>query len=289
MVRYKLKVNQVAAFLAAVEHGSFAKAAEQLGMKRGTLSATIAAFEDELNTELFTRTGNSLQITVIGEQLLDDAKRLVRSGKRIEQICQQFRDGVERELKIARDDSLPETVWHECMAQLRKKFPQTSVSVYLIPSQEHDSLVSSGNIDIAFGIYKGVEPEFRLAVVEQKIVVHPSHPLAQLKSVSDNDLKQYTQICLAYLEHGKLVNSSRYGNQYLGLTMYELMQDAVIRGDGWAILPLTLIEEKIKSGSLKPISCQHPAETIDFHCLTNGIQNHVATWLRGYVSNLVLP
>ena len=63
-----MRAEQVQAFVEVTEHGSFAAAARQSGIKRGTLSAAVHALEDSLGVALFERSGNSLTLTAVGEK-----------------------------------------------------------------------------------------------------------------------------------------------------------------------------------------------------------------------------
>ncbi|MDO8827559.1 LysR family transcriptional regulator [Methylophaga sp.] len=279
-----MRIEQIEAFLITAENGSFARAAELMGKRRSTLSAAISALEDELAVSLFQRSGNSLQLTPIGQTLLADSQRLLQSAKRIEQLSQQHLEGIEAELKIARDDSLPEQFWHQCMHDLQREFPQTSTAVYLLPSQEHAEFIRAGIVDIALGVHNSVELQHRLGMVEQRTVVSPEHPLAKLAQVTRQDLSQYTQVCLTYLQKGQLVIQDQVGRQYLGLTMYELIRDAVLGGNGWAILPETLIHEQLNQHSLVSLATEATLPAVYFQCLTNGPNLKVATWVRNCVT-----
>ncbi|MCC5795825.1 MAG: LysR family transcriptional regulator [Methylophaga sp.] len=279
-----MRVEQIEAFVKTAEHGSFAKAAIALGMQRSTVSAAVSSLEDELAINLFERSGNSLQITPVAQALLADSQRLLQSAIRIKQLSTQHLEGIETELRIARDDALPEVFWHQCMHDLHKQFPQTSTSVYLLPTQEHQEFIDNGIVDITFGLNNAVEPAFRLGMIEQRTVVSPSHPLANLAQVTESDLSQYTQICLTFLQRGQLVIQNQIGRQYSGLTMYELIRDAVLRGDGWAILPSTLIQPHLSQHQLVSLATETALSATYFQCLTRQANRKVATWLRNRVA-----
>jgi DNA-binding transcriptional LysR family regulator len=147
-----MRIEQIEAFVKTAECGSFANAAIALEMRRSTISAAVSALEDELAINLFQRSGNSLQITPIAQALLADSQRLLQSASRIRQLGTQHLEGIETELRVARDDALPETFWHQCMHDLHAEFPQTSTSVYLLPTQEHHEFIDNGIVDITFGV-----------------------------------------------------------------------------------------------------------------------------------------
>ncbi|WP_254436384.1 LysR family transcriptional regulator [Vreelandella aquamarina] len=134
-----MRAEQVQAFIDVTEHGSFAAAARHTGMKRSTLSAAVNALEDSLGVALFERSGNSLQLTAVGESVLPDCYRLLTSANRINKHCQQHLQGVESQLCIARDDALPEAFWRQVMHDLKQRYPLTAISVYLLPPKSTPS------------------------------------------------------------------------------------------------------------------------------------------------------
>ena len=70
-----MRIEHIEYFVATARLGSIAKAALSLGRRRSTVSMAISALEDELGVKLFERTGNSLQLSAIGESILDDCHR----------------------------------------------------------------------------------------------------------------------------------------------------------------------------------------------------------------------
>nr|WP_289111514.1 LysR family transcriptional regulator [uncultured Halomonas sp.] len=248
-----MRAEQVQAFIDVTEHGSFAAAARHTGIKRSTLSASVNALEDSLGVALFERSGNSLQLTAVGESVLPDCYRLLTSASRINKHCQQHLQGVESQLCIARDDALPEAFWRQVMHDLKQRYPLTAISVYLLPPQEHAQFVLRQTVDIAFGLYTAEGASVNasnLAPVSMSLVAAPGHPLSRLPNVTKDDLAQYTQVCLTFDQGDKLVSEALFSTNYLGLTMFEVIRDAVINGTGWALLPYPLVKDALTNHTL---------------------------------------
>ena len=64
-----MTLTQLLAFVAAAQHGTFTRAAQELKMSQPAVSDLIRRLEDELGTTLFHRTTRSLTLTHAGEQL----------------------------------------------------------------------------------------------------------------------------------------------------------------------------------------------------------------------------
>ncbi len=82
-------------FLTAVEEGSIAGAARELGKSRTTVSAAISALEDNLGVQLLKRSGNSVALTDVGRMVHDDCERLLQAAYDVEAKCRQFESGIE--------------------------------------------------------------------------------------------------------------------------------------------------------------------------------------------------
>ena len=72
----ELDANDLVLFAHVMETGSFARAAEHVGLPKSTLSRRIGALETRLGERLLTRSTRRLNITEFGERILDHARRL---------------------------------------------------------------------------------------------------------------------------------------------------------------------------------------------------------------------
>jgi DNA-binding transcriptional LysR family regulator len=69
-----MEFAELAAFAAIAEHGSFAKAAVQLGVTRSTLSQNLRSLEARVGVRLMNRTTRSVALTEAGRRLLAQVK-----------------------------------------------------------------------------------------------------------------------------------------------------------------------------------------------------------------------
>jgi DNA-binding transcriptional LysR family regulator len=76
-----MTLQQLTYFLAAVEHGSFSAAAEELHMAQPSLSEQIRRLEAELGVALFTRAGRGLTLTEAGRLLRPHAERTLADAQ----------------------------------------------------------------------------------------------------------------------------------------------------------------------------------------------------------------
>lgn len=63
-------------FLAMADEGSLSAAARKLNVSQPTLSRRLTALEENIGSDLFARTRTGLEMTAIGEQLIDHARHM---------------------------------------------------------------------------------------------------------------------------------------------------------------------------------------------------------------------
>jgi DNA-binding transcriptional LysR family regulator len=76
-----LTLQQLQYFLAAVQHGSFSAAAEELHMAQPSLSEQVRRLESELGVRLFQRVGRGLTVTEAGLALRPHAERTLDAAE----------------------------------------------------------------------------------------------------------------------------------------------------------------------------------------------------------------
>lgn len=83
---------ELSAFVAVAEHGSFTKAAAQLGVSKGSLSHSIRGIEERLGVRLLNRTTRSVAPTEAGERMLARLRPLFDDLEATVDEVNEFRD-----------------------------------------------------------------------------------------------------------------------------------------------------------------------------------------------------
>ncbi|BDM63121.1 LysR family transcriptional regulator [Shewanella sp. NFH-SH190041] len=251
-----MKLSQIAMFVQACQLGSISQAAARLGKSRTTVSTALGALENQLNAKLLIRSGNHIEPTALGESVLADFERMLQLNEQIEQKCSQAQLGVESRLLVARDDALPEEFWRRLIPAFRHRFTATNLSLYVAPTQELEDMVEKGFVDAAFGLFPRQTSVSRchfahLGQLRMMAVAHHSHALTRLAKVNHDDLQQYTQITLAYLDDESLKPVEQISPHYMALPFYEFLRDAVQDALGWAYIPALLIQPDLRNGVIR--------------------------------------
>lgn len=83
-----MRIEQLKQIIEVEKHGSVSKAAEALFVAQPALSRSINALEDELHTEIFSRTSKGVVPTVSGKYILSQAKVILKEIEKLYQIEQ---------------------------------------------------------------------------------------------------------------------------------------------------------------------------------------------------------
>lgn len=138
----------VVAFITVVHEGSFAKAAERLGIGRSAISRSVQKLENQLDARLFLRTTRSTSLTDEGELFYENCKpgveRIVRS---IEEM-RDLRSGVPRGLlRVSATPGFGRKVVAPLLRGFREDYPEIRIELLL---DDNPADFISGRIDVAF-------------------------------------------------------------------------------------------------------------------------------------------
>jgi len=290
-----MNINQIEMLLCTLNTGSIAAAARQMGKSRTTLSSALSALEDELGVKLFDRSGNRISATSIGEAIADDCQRLVALKNDIHTKCAQHLEDIDMTLRIVRDDALPEQFWRTLLYKLNQRFPSTNLSIYIAPSPELETMVEQNTVDVAYGLLPTYNDAKRtqqqeLGKIRMMCVAHAEHPLNKLKKVHNTDLELYTQITLAFIDKANLTSTPSLSSNFIALTFYEHIRDAVMDKAGWSYVPWLLIKEPLLSGLLGVVKYNRAMHWLPYGELvkTENAQSVIIKWISAEVEQYLL-
>lgn len=121
--------NQIRAFLATVEEGSFSAAARALRQSQPTLGRQVAALEEDLGIVLFERVGRSLSLTPTGMDLLEHVRAMGEAAARVSLAASGQSQTVDGHVSISASDVFSTYNLPPILAKLRELAPGITVTV----------------------------------------------------------------------------------------------------------------------------------------------------------------
>lgn len=146
-----LKISQLRALVAVADHSNFSEAALYLRLSQSTVSHAIATLEEELGVVLLVRGRHGARLTLVGEQVLQEARQVLQKLKAI-QIKANLAKGLHGgQVSVASTRSIATHVLPEAIARFRKELPTTSVAITEYARYvEVEQALRDGRADVGF-------------------------------------------------------------------------------------------------------------------------------------------
>jgi len=121
--------NQVRAFLATAEEGSFSAAARALKQTQPTLGRQVAGLEDRLGVTLFERVGRGVALTAPGRELLAHVRDMAEAANRVSLSASGQSQAVEGKVRITASDIFAVYLLPRAIHRIRERAPRLQIEV----------------------------------------------------------------------------------------------------------------------------------------------------------------
>jgi len=190
-------LNDLQAFRAVVELGSFRKAAEAVNISQPALSRRIDKLEEALGVRLFERTTRSVTLTTVGRAFAPSAEQLLDD---LDVALLGIRDVSSSRLGHVTIACVPSVAYYflpSAVASFHRRFPRIRVKLLDASANEVLSAVISGEADFGVSFMGSQESEvdFKVLLQEQFVAAcRRDHPLARKKRVTWNELYEHEYV-----------------------------------------------------------------------------------------------
>ncbi|HEY0720278.1 MAG TPA: LysR family transcriptional regulator [Gammaproteobacteria bacterium] len=124
-----LEWDLIRAFLAVVDTGSVTAAAEILGSSQPTLSRQIAALEQRVGSPLFERVGRGLNLTGLGEALVEPARQMQMAANSLSLAALGRNSETAGTVRLSASEMTATYVLPSILAELRRTHPEIQIEV----------------------------------------------------------------------------------------------------------------------------------------------------------------
>ena len=243
-----MDIHQLELFLAVMDSPSMTRAAEKIHLSPGAVSLQLHKLADELQTELFVRSGKRLVPTPAALRLAELAKQVVTMMGHIQQT---FENDLTKDVRPFHFATGVTTLIHQLGAplrQLRKRYPNAEIRVTVGVTEEMVAGLLERRFDLALISLPVSEANLKLIPLfeEELLIVRPSANKVgsgHISSMRASDLAGAPFLLYPKRSNVRLV-IDRFFNE-LGVTPRVLMEaddtEAIKRlvesGFGYSILP----------------------------------------------------
>lgn len=187
-----MEIRVLKYFLTVAKEQSFTKAAEQLHITQPTLSRQLSAFEEELGTKLFVRSGKNITLTDEGILLKRRALEIVELEERTLEELRGTQEVIEGTVTVGCGEfAAVETLARICR-QFKEKYPLVQIAIHTATADTIYEMMNKGLVDVGL-FMEPVDTEgldyIRIMDSDHWVVgMRPDDPLAQKQYIEKKEL-----------------------------------------------------------------------------------------------------
>jgi LysR family hydrogen peroxide-inducible transcriptional activator len=186
-----MTITQLQYVLAVAEHKNFTLAADKCFVTQPTLSMQIQKVEEELNIQIFDRTKKPIQLTEIGQKIVNQAKNIVNEADRMKDIVEQQKGFIGGEFKLGIIPTVMPTLLPMFLNTFVKKYPKVKLIIEELNTDDIILKLKNGNLDAAIAATPLNEDKLKEIVIyyEPFVAYIPEkHRIADKKEIEVSDL-----------------------------------------------------------------------------------------------------
>ena len=182
-------IRQLTAFIEVADNGSFTRASEQMHLSQSAVSGLIKELESHLDVVLFDRTTRQLSLSVVGQHLLPQARRVLNELQLFENEAGRLTTLAQGHVRLAVSQfaasSMPAVV-----AKFTRSYPKIKVSLIDCSAKEVLEYLHDIEVDLGVGVelnHESANEDIKSELLYQLpycVVMPDSHPLANLDTIT---------------------------------------------------------------------------------------------------------
>lgn len=251
-----VSLDQLRAFIAAVDEGSFSAAGRKLRRAQSAVSEMVSNLEAQLGVALFDRSERYPKLTPTGVLIAADARSVIANVDLLKARAKGISGGLESELSVVVDVLFPFEAIAESAREFRDRFPRTPLRLYVEALGGAYQPVLDGRCSLGVVGPLPVAPSAttseRLQGVSMVMVAAREHPLATRHGVIPKpELAKHVQLVLT--DRSELTAGREFGVMSpftWRLSDLFAKHAFLLKGLGWGGMPVHAVAQDIKDGRL---------------------------------------
>lgn len=247
-------------FVKVIQHGSFTKAATNLGLPKSTISKNFRRLEDLVGKPLLVRTTRSQSLTPEGQRLYDSCLSPLQTLEEAQKSVQGMTAAISGPIKLTGPEDLGMAVITPAMGELAQTYPHLKFSLHYsntivdLVKEGYDFAVRIGNLKTS-----GLKAK-KLGMIQMILVASPHYLRSRKKIYSPKDIEDQNCLSLAssgmnnfwLLKEGSKQVKIKINNRIESNQMTSLIQ-MTLAGGGLLLAPHYLCRHHIKAGLLQRV------------------------------------
>jgi DNA-binding transcriptional LysR family regulator len=279
-------LRQLEIFALVVEHGSFRRCADHLGVNQVSVSEHVRELENRLGARLFDRTaGGAPTLTRAGEQAY---RRIAAILADLDDLTREIGGGPPRGRRRLVVSMYPYVMRYvrDALAAFKGRHPELDVAVDFEPALPHrvHQRLQARELDVAYfiSLERDEVPPSEIARIEPlAIFVARDHPLAQAATATAAEIRRTPAIHLGPRNPQRIAvdraleRAGMAGSPVaIEADQFDLLLTSVARGDGFACMFASLAAEVAESPGLVALRLEQPLASLEIRQMTRQPARH---------------
>jgi DNA-binding transcriptional LysR family regulator len=270
MERSSTDIVDVLAFVRVAETGSFARAAERMGLSKPVLSRRVARLEEQLGARLLTRTARGAHTTDIGQTYYARAANVLTELEAAQEVVAEAVTQVAGPIRLSAPLSFGIAHLAPALADFARLHPKVELDVEF---EDRQVDLAGGGYDLAVRIGNLPDSSLiarRIAPVRKIVVASPAYLETNGRPLRPSDLADHQILYYAH-EQWRFRVGNRWENVRGHLRLRgnngELLRAAAEAGLGLCILPSFIAAPGLEAGALEIVLRDFPLEEGALHAV----------------------
>lgn len=251
-------LRQLRHFVALVEHGHFARAADAVHLSQPALSRSIQALEANLACSLLDRQSRGIRLTAHGDLVLEHARRLLAGSLALGNAVSQLGNLQTGELRLGAGPYPAARLVPRAIGQFARSYPRVRVHLQIDNWESLHQRLLNENIELFVADTRELQGDERLNIIALQqspgvIFCRPGHPLLSRNPPSLLDLQDYP-LAGTHLpkEVASDLQSLSNSEQILGIECdnFMVLKALVADSDVLSMAPWDVVAAEVASGQL---------------------------------------
>ena len=261
-----MQINQISAFLAVAELGSFSLAAEQLHITQPAVSKRIRQLEISINTALFDRISKRIILTPNGKAFKPHAERILQELKSYRFSLSRQQDSPSGSLSFATSHHIGLHRLPGTLRDFKIRYPQVDLDLHFMDSEDACIAIANNELELAIVTLPEVADEklhCEPVWIDQLVVVTADdHLLAGEQEIDPAELLEHAAILPSPGTFTRNIINSLFATSkdqlkiILETNYLETIKVMVAANLGWSILPQSMVDASLSSHRLRGLDVQ---------------------------------
>ncbi len=194
-----MTLNELKYVVAVAQERNFRRAAERCFVSQPALSIAIQKLEEELGVQIFERSKTEITLTVVGNQIIEQAQRVLEETNKVKLVASEGNDPLIGPIRLGVIFTVGPYLLPKIIPILKKLAPKMPLDIEEGLTANIEQHLRNGHLDVAILALPFDAPNIITEPLYDeafKIVVSNNHPWAQMKSLRSSALSKENVLLL---------------------------------------------------------------------------------------------